>query len=310
MKTADLATNTRVFSALIGLIVLALAAASCIAMPAAAPPAQAPTAAPTVAVAPTAAPTVAVAPTAAPTAAPVLPTKPAMLTLTKTDTLGQILADDTGKTLYLYTRDTKNTTNCYGNCAIAWPPLLTAGAPAAGEGLDATLLGTTARTDGTTQVTYNGWPLYYYAKDQKAGDTTGQDIGGVWYVLSAKGDMLKPAMVKLGQTDKLGQILTDDAGKTLYLYTRDTKDTTNCYDRCAQAWPPLLTTGAPKVGDGLNAMLLGTTNRTDGTIQVTFNGWPLYYYVTDMKAGDITGQDVGGVWYVLSARGDKVETPK
>ena len=70
---------------------------------------------------------------------------------------------------------------------------MTAGAPKAGDGADAAMLGTTARTDGTTQVTYNGWPLYYYIKDQKAGDTTGQGVGDVWYVLSAKGDMVTTA---------------------------------------------------------------------------------------------------------------------
>jgi plastocyanin len=81
-----------------------------------------------------------------------------------------------------------------------------------------------------------------------------------------------------------------------------------CYDKCAQAWPPLLTAGAPKTGDGADAALLGTTARTDGTTQVTYNGWPLYYYVKDQKPGDVTGQDVGGVWYMLSSKGDKIET--
>ena len=156
-------------------------------------------------------------------------------------------------------------------------------------------MGTTARTDGTTQVTYAGWPLYYFVKDQKAGDATGQDVGGVWYVLSPKGEKLEAATVMVSKNDKLGQIVTDDEGKVLYLYTKDTKDTSNCYDKCAQNWPPLLTTGAPKAGDGADAGLLGTTARTDGTTQVTYNGWPLYYWIKDQKPGDATGQDVGGV---------------
>ena len=96
---------------------------------------------------------------------------------------------------------------------------------------------------------------------------------------------------------------------TLYLFTKDTPNTTVCYDKCATAWPPLLTTGAPVAGEGVDASKLGTTTRTDGTVQVTYNGWPLYYYDKDKAPGDVVGQDVGDVWYVVSAAGDKVTTP-
>ena len=98
------------------------------------------------------------------------------------------LVDGKGMSLYLFTKDSPGTTTCYGNCATVWPPLLTTGKPAAGTGVDASKFGTITRTDGTTQVTYNGWPLYYYAKDQQAGDTTGQSVGSVWYLVSPTGD--------------------------------------------------------------------------------------------------------------------------
>ena len=75
-----------------------------------------------------------------------------------------------------------------GNCATNWPPLLTNGTPVAGTGVDASKFGTTTRADGTTQVTYNGWPLYYYAKDQQPGDTNGDGVGNVWYLVSPTGD--------------------------------------------------------------------------------------------------------------------------
>jgi predicted lipoprotein with Yx(FWY)xxD motif len=101
--------------------------------------------------------------------------------------LGAYLVDSKGMTLYLYTKDTPNTSNCNGGCATAWPPLLTSGAPVAGAGVDASKLGTTTRADGTTQVTYNGWPLYYYAQDKAAGDTTGEGVGTVWYVITPDG---------------------------------------------------------------------------------------------------------------------------
>ena len=96
-------------------------------------------------------------------------------------------------TLYLFTKDTPNTTVCYEKCAVAWPPLLTTGDPVAGEGVDAALLGTTARTDGTVQVTYNGWPLYYYEKDKAPGDVVGQNVGDVWFVISPAGEMINTA---------------------------------------------------------------------------------------------------------------------
>jgi predicted lipoprotein with Yx(FWY)xxD motif len=273
----------------------------------------------------------AVATSAQPTAMP--PTNPpavvpvtgegAMVNLGTNDKLGSFLVDDKGMTLYLFTKDTPNTSNCYDKCATAWPPLLTTGAPAGGTGVDASKFGTTKRNDGTSQVTYNGWPLYYYAKDKAPGDVVGQDVGDVWFVISPAGEKVEspaeateaPAastgatMVNLGKNDKLGSFLVDDKGMTLYLFTKDTPNTSNCYDKCATAWPPLLTTGTPAAGEGVDASKLGTTKRTDGTSQVTYNGWPLYYYAKDKAAGDAVGQDVGGVWYVVSAAGDQVTTP-
>ncbi len=108
--------------------------------------------------------------------------------VSQNETLGDFLVDAEGMTLYLFTKDTENTSTCYGDCATAWPPLLTDGEATVGEGLDASLLGTTERTDGTTQITYGGWPLYYWVKDEAPGDTTGQDVGEVWYVVSPAGE--------------------------------------------------------------------------------------------------------------------------
>ncbi len=119
------------------------------------------------------------------------PSGPAHVVVGKTSKFSSLLVDDKGMTLYLYTKDTPNTTTCYAKCPTAWPPLLTNGAPVAGDGADASKIGITTRTDGSTQVTYNGWPLYYFAKDSQAGDTTGQSVGSVWFVVSATGDALK-----------------------------------------------------------------------------------------------------------------------
>lgn len=103
-----------------------------------------------------------------------------------------------------------------------------------------------------------------------------------------------------------GKILVDSKGMTLYLYTKDTPNTSNCYDQCATNWPPLIVTGTPTGGADIDTAKLGTTKRTDGSMQVTYNGWPLYTYISDKAAGDTTGQNVGSVWFVVSPAGDKI----
>ncbi len=104
---------------------------------------------------------------------------------------GSILTDAQGRTLYLLTKDGPNAPTCYNDCAKIWPPLLANGASTAGTGLDASKLGTVMRTDGGTQVAYNGHPLYYYAPDKNPGDTNGEGIGGVWFVVSPSGEPIK-----------------------------------------------------------------------------------------------------------------------
>jgi LPXTG-motif cell wall-anchored protein len=100
----------------------------------------------------------------------------------------------------------------------------------------------------------------------------------------------------------LGNILTDNQGKTLYLFLKDTPNQSSaCYDRCATTWPPLLITeGNPVAGEGVNGNLLGVLVRTDGSRQVMYNGRPLYYYATDANPGDTKGQGIGKVWFAIN----------
>jgi predicted lipoprotein with Yx(FWY)xxD motif len=107
----------------------------------------------------------------------------------------------------------------------------------------------------------------------------------------------------------LGQILVDGSGRTVYLFVADTGTTSTCYTSCAQLWPPVLTTGAPQAGTGVQASLLGTTKRTDGTTEVTYAGHPLYYYLPDTQPGATSGQGsstFGALWWVLSPSGAAV----
>jgi len=116
--------------------------------------------------------------TEAPTAGPAL-------LIASTD-LGDILTSSEGATLYLFEPDAQGTPTCNDSCAGTWPPLTDE--LAAGEGIDAALMGTVERADGSTQVTYNGWPLYAYSGDTAPGDTNGQGASGVWFVVDASGE--------------------------------------------------------------------------------------------------------------------------
>ena len=103
--------------------------------------------------------------------------------------LGEILVDGKGMTLYLFTKDSPNTSACEGQCLVNWPPLL--GEPTAGMGVDDSKLGSFTRTDGRVQATYNDWPLNYWKNDAAPGDATGQKVQDVWFVLDRDGEAIK-----------------------------------------------------------------------------------------------------------------------
>jgi predicted lipoprotein with Yx(FWY)xxD motif len=110
--------------------------------------------------------------------------------------LGNILVNSQGRTLYLFKKDVGTKSSCLGACAANWPPLRASGKLTVGTGLKASLLGTTKRSDGKPQVTYNGHPLYRFGGDTSAGQTSGQGVnafGGLWYVLSSAGNQITSA---------------------------------------------------------------------------------------------------------------------
>jgi predicted lipoprotein with Yx(FWY)xxD motif len=113
---------------------------------------------------------------------------------TASSSLGTILVDGSGRTLYLFEKDQPNQSACSGACASAWPIDKSSAAPRAGGQVNTSLLGTIKRSDGTTQVTYNKHPLYYYAGDSAPGQLNGQGLnafGAEWAVLSPAGDKIE-----------------------------------------------------------------------------------------------------------------------
>jgi predicted lipoprotein with Yx(FWY)xxD motif len=104
----------------------------------------------------------------------------------------------------------------------------------------------------------------------------------------------------------IGMVIVNGQGRTLYMFAADKHGKSACYGQCAHYWPPLLTSGKPTVAKGAKASLLGTTRRKDGKLQVTYNGRPLYRYISDTKVGQTNGQGLnlsGGLWWAISPNG-------
>ena len=125
----------------------------------------------------------------------------------------------------------------------------------------------------------------------------------------------RPAAVSVAKSTlgvrstRLGKVLVDSRGRTLYLFRKDSGTKSACFGACATAWPPLRASGKPKVGAGAHASMVATTKRSDGSPQVTYNRHPLYRFHGDAKAGDTNGEGLnafGGQWFAVSAAGNQV----
>jgi predicted lipoprotein with Yx(FWY)xxD motif len=255
---------------------------------------------------------------------PVSAASEAAINVTTDPTLGKILVDGKGMTLYIFTVDGPDQSNCDASCLTNWPPLLTQGSPTLGPGVDDSLVGSAALADGTRIVTYNHMPLYYFINDAKPGDTTGQGVGSVWYTLTPDGKpvgasgtssataapvaSVNEPTINVASDSTLGQFLVDGNGMSLYIFTKDGRDQSNCDASCLAKWPPLLTQGNPSVGPGVDASQVGVATLADGSKIVTYDHRPLYYWVKDTKPGDITGQGVGSVWFVISPTGQEIDS--
>ena len=159
-----------------------------------------------------------------------------------------------------------------------------------GGGSSSTSGGSESTGGGETAAAHGG------AYAAPAGSATGGESGG------------EAAVVSLASVPKLGLVLVDSKGLTLYDFHKDKGTKSACYGECAAVWPPLLTSGAPQPGNGASMSKLGTTERSDGTTQVTYAGHPLYTYVADKKPGEANGNDFssfGGQWYALKGSGQE-----
>lgn len=116
-------------------------------------------------------------------------------------------------------------------------------------------------------------------------------------------------VINVASDPTLGPILVGVNGMTLYMYTLDELDKSNCVDACLQNWPPLVTEGNPLLGEGVDPNLIGTATLPDGSLIVTYNHMPLYYFIGDLAPGDVTGQNSNQVWFVVAPDGNPVGIP-
>lgn len=133
------------------------------------------------------------------------------------------------------------------------------------------------------------------------------------FFLASSQEMVEGPLLEVAESEEYGSYLTDAEGRSLYLYLHDKPEGATeevqsvCQNECEALWPPLTVEGEPTAGEGVAASLLGTIEREDGSTQVTYNDWPLYYYAEDQNPGDATGQGVGEVWYLVSPYGEAIQ---
>jgi predicted lipoprotein with Yx(FWY)xxD motif len=211
------------------------------------------------------------------------------------DELGQFLVGSDGMTLYTFDNDEEGVSNCTGGCLENWPALTVESEDALDiqPGLVGEFSTITREDDGSTQVTFNGMPLYYWINDEAIGDATGQGVGDVWFVAKAP-------TVSVTEDEDLGSILVGPNGMTLYTFNNDEEGASNCTEGCLANWPALTIEEGeiPSLAPGLSGVLGFFTREDDGSIQVTYNGMPLYYWINDEAPGDATGHTAGDVWFV------------
>ena len=235
--------------------------------------------------------------------------------------LGTMLTDSKGFTLYYFSNDIDGASKCTGGCLAVWPIFYDSllSASSLGAGLNAADFSTLVTSSGAKQTTYKGWPLYYYApKDangvnvrELAGEKKGEKVGNVWFVVKTNYSILlaNKKVGTAGTTDSTTKLfLTDSAGNTLYLFTKDSLNPTtlptNCINGCITAWPVFYTSNIT-IPSSLNKADFGEITRTDGAggatrKQSTYRGRPLYYYTPDgYIRGVAKGEGVGKVWWVM-----------
>lgn len=237
----------------------------------------------------------------------------AEIRLSNNAVLGSILTDSEGKTLYFFSEDTKDASECTGGCLDIWP-IFYVDNLVLGEGLDAADFDTITRSDGEPQITYKDWPLYYYYDDNVAGDTNGENINNAWFAAKPDYSLMYAKAQLVGDDDNnytsrytVGEEMTsyivDIDGRTLYTFINDTHNTNNFTNSDFSnngVWPIAEITMI-QIPSILDIADFGTID-VHGRRQLTYRGWPLYYFGQDSERGDTRGVSFPqpGVWPIAN----------
>lgn len=213
---------------------------------------------------------------------------------------GNVLTDKDGRTLYFFSLDANGSSACIDGCEAIWPVYYSAEASSDTE-INQEDIDVIARADGSKQSTYKGWPLYYYASDEKAGDIKGDGVNSIWFVakpdyvlmvvnnqlIGADGNHYKE---DLSIGDGVTQYFTDNEGRTLYSFAPDkfNKNTFTKEDFSNDAIWPIYQEAVGPLPSIIDKDLVTSIN-VFGKTQLTYQGWPLYYFGQDMKRGDNKG---------------------
>lgn len=234
--------------------------------------------------------------------------------LIENSTFGKILTDSQGKSLYFFSDDANGTSACVEGCLNNWPIFYEENITI-DEGLDLDDFGTLTRADGQKQTTYKGWPLYYFITDANLGDTYGDGVNGDWFIAKPDysvmfvfnqlhghdgEDYLSDYTIGVGETG----YIVDAYGNTLYTFSHDTKDTNSftAADFGNNAIWPIVEISPSNVPSNLSESDFSTIE-VYGKTQLTYKGWPLYYFGQDSSRGDNKGVSfpAAGVWPIAKS---------
>lgn len=225
--------------------------------------------------------------------------------------LGSFISNSEGRALYFFSRDVEGNSACLGNCLQNWPVFFKADLKV-GDGLIAEDFGVITREDGSSQTTYKGWPLYYFTPDVETQESNdgyggtststvlsikGDGVGGVWFVAKNDYSVMLAEKEVAGATTKF---LVDPSGNTLYTFTPDGQNESNCSGQCLVNWPAYFVNNV-SFPSTLNPADFSVFTREDGQDQESFQGRPLYYFIQDQKRGDTNGEGANDVWFVAKS---------
>ena len=208
---------------------------------------------------------------------------------------GPVLTDGDGFTLYFFAEDVEGNSLCNGNCAGAWPAFFTEEIEV-GTDLDKADFATIEREDGSKQTTFKGWPLYYFAQDENAGEINGDGLGDVWFV--GKPDY--SLMIGEQSIEEQNQIhMVSQEGNSLYFFLQDEENKSNCNDGCLANWPAFFDDSLilPSI---MNESDFTIFDRDNGEKQLAYKGMPIYFFANDNQRGDINGHQAGDVWFLFA----------